>query len=545
MRRQTADATAAAASMHLAQGKAWPEFAALLVRCCSGDRGQRAAVLQILEQLRDEAEQGGAAEGTALPSIAEQGGASQGEGRVASLHALLASLEEHGGALHTLISLSLEDDGDRASRAAAARIYALCVTGAPEALREPVRDLAPVLAAAVSAPPGPGCPDLLGDLAEEEGTDLQVPGAQCESCLQAVTLSAHADPALWATLSVAREGVRELPRALAATVGDASLDPSVRSAALAALVELVDAVHAGGIEEEAAMGLAAEAVSAAVGVLGDLPADEATADWAEAIDEQVGAPGGEDGCASEAEALFDAALDAARHLASHAGAVDALRGASAALLGRESWQARHGGLLGCLQLAWAVGTDGAVHDGDVAVVAMRHFDHVHPRVRWAALEVWARLFSVGVQTPLRYLGEALGTLMDIAADDQYVRVRRRCLLVLVMAATSARVPQEDAAADAAAARPPLDPAQVAALFRRVLIPQAASYDPDIRQACADIGQALAVGGESPEGGGGAGAAEDAEFRPHWEELCAALARANEDEGPGEEASKIEWPADWR
>mmetsp|Transcript_104189 Transcript_104189/g.224913 ORF Transcript_104189/g.224913 Transcript_104189/m.224913 type:complete len:114 (+) Transcript_104189:2-343(+) len=113
-----------------------------------------------------------------------------------------------------------------------------------------------------------------------------------------------------------------------------------------------------------------------------------------------------------------------------------------------------------------------------------------------------------------------------------------------MAATSARVPQEDAA-DAAAARPPLDPAQIAALFRRVLIPQAASYDPDIRQACADIGQALAGGGESPEGGGGAGAAEDAEFRPLWEELCAALARANEDEGPGEEASKIEWPADWR
>ncbi|CAE8589485.1 unnamed protein product, partial [Polarella glacialis] len=67
-----------------------------------------------------------------------------------------------------------------------------------------------------------------------------------------------------------------------------------------------------------------------------------------------------------------------------------------------------------------------------AEAAMRHFGHVHPRVRWAALEVWARLLSMHIMAPIKFFEQASEALFAAAGADTYNRVRQRGLLVLML-----------------------------------------------------------------------------------------------------------------
>merc|ERR1712194_517406 len=80
--------------------------------------------------------------------------------------------------------------------------------------------------------------------------------------------------------------------------------------------------------------------------------------------------------------------------------------------------------------------------------------------------------------PLLIFDQAFEHLLSLAGEDQYARVRRRSLLVLLFFATS---PES-----------PFTAAHVEPLFKRVLIPQAASHDPDVREACSNIAQRLAI-----------------------------------------------------
>merc|ERR1719247_365388 len=198
VRGPAADVVATAASIQLARGHHWPELAKLMVRWCSGGRGERAAVLRILEHFSDETRQGG--DGS--------------DNRDIATIVLLALAQEQSNSLAVLLEASLRDHVEEASRDSAARIYAHCVahSEALVPLHESLRDTAAVLAEAAATPsasssasihkPG-GCSD------ECDG------GTFSEACLQAVALATRAEPAAWAPLALAASGVEaSLPACL-------------------------------------------------------------------------------------------------------------------------------------------------------------------------------------------------------------------------------------------------------------------------------------------------------------------------------------------
>merc|ERR1712185_723910 len=98
-------------------------------------------------------------------------------------------------------------------------------------------------------------------------------------------------------------------------------------------------------------------------------------------------------------------------------------------------------------------------------------------------------------------------------NEQYLRVRRRGLLVLLMAASGCT--------------PPFTPPQVEPIFRQVLIPQGSSPDASIRDACANIARGVVIA----LGGGGDGACSEEDILDMacsgvsclWRELVEALA----------------------
>mmetsp|Transcript_127930 Transcript_127930/g.235372 ORF Transcript_127930/g.235372 Transcript_127930/m.235372 type:complete len:644 (+) Transcript_127930:194-2125(+) len=537
VRRHTADAAATAASIYCSSGRAWPEFSTQLACWCVASCSERSAVLRVLEQLGDDSEEcqedagdeSSSAMGTASAPCNpdESGGAACS--RAASFYALLAFLEDHGGALHSLLATALQDDEDEASREAAARVYILCVASdqAPMPIRTAVRDLAAIVADAATG----------AALAYAKGEADQ--GGHGEACMQAVALAARADPGAWAPAAGLSQAA--LPAALATAVASSTASIEVRTAALAALLELTDAassvseaasVEAGNVfpfgMHTTAEEITKHAVTATTAVLTELPLDEGIDEWAVEVDGEV-VPGGADG----AEGLLDAALDGAARLAQRGGAASlGLAAAVPELCRREAWQARHGALLLQLRLACAAGEP----EAETAVQAsLEHFGHVHPRVRWAALEVWARLIASGFAAPRNRLGEAVEALSLMAGSDPYMRVRRHGLFVLLVATSLPELPTA---------------AHVELIFRRVLIPQAASLDDSIREACATIANGLAAVLSSStatdtmqDSSGAPAAGLWAEFQAaaaSSESACQADSNANHEDG-----SNIQWPADWR
>eukprot|EP00747_Dinoflagellata_sp_TGD_P187133 gnl/TRDRNA2_/TRDRNA2_44640_c0_seq1.p1 gnl/TRDRNA2_/TRDRNA2_44640_c0~~gnl/TRDRNA2_/TRDRNA2_44640_c0_seq1.p1 ORF type:complete len:627 (+),score=139.66 gnl/TRDRNA2_/TRDRNA2_44640_c0_seq1:125-2005(+) len=510
--RHVADAAAVAASVQFVRGRAWPEFALLLAKWCTEGCAERAAVLRILEQLSDEADEeaedaacadavaggggndgdeAGAAAGSKRRAPSSSVGAREGalgcQGRASSLYSLLAFLEDHGGALHSLLGDALSEPGDDSSRDAAARIYSLCVAGTevPSSLRESVRDLAPLVASVAASAPG-------------------------QACLHAVALAARGDPGAWCRGGGA--AISSLPTALASTVVSQAADAGVRSAALMAMLEL----QAAAPDADELVALSSKTVA---DVLTSLPPDEATDDWAEVPED---APPASDGC----EGLLEDVLDAVARLAARGGRAAAeLQRAALDLAEREAWQSRHASLLIHLHLAAGDNEEPAAA---ATMLAGRNLWHVHPRVRWAALEVWARLLDAGFATPRKTFSEAFELLVSAAGRDPYTRVRRRGMLTLLVAATCADSPLKEAHAEP--------------VFRQVLIPQAASQDAAIRQACVDIAVAIA---------GAAGlVSEGTDSEPSvggwlsglWAELMQAASAFEQEEDSPEE---IKWPAEWR
>jgi len=151
---------------------------------------------------------------------------------------------------------------------------------------------------------------------------------------------------------------------------------------------------------------------------------------------------------------------------------------------------------------------------------------------------------------------ALAGLAAVAGGDRYDRVRRRGLLVFVfLAAASEQVPL-------------LEASDVEPLFKQVLLPQASSPDPDVREACCRIAHSLAVvkdlGGGIAVEAGPSSVGHGSTFAGLWAELSVALARgataaADGDSTAGagnngieavgvtsaELGATIEWPPDWR
>merc|ERR1712232_153034 len=177
-------------------------------------------------------------------------------------------------------------------------------------------------------------------------------------------------------------------------------------------------------------------------------------------------------------------------------------------------------------------------------LAQQHLNSIHPRVRWAALEVWARMLSRGLVAPCQSFDATLESLMAIASRDQYTRVRRRALLVLLFFTNCADTP--------------LAASHVEPVFRRVLIPLASSHDEDIRTVCFNIGQQLVTwfgltdrqiqqGCTEHARGAEIAASIPSEFVPLWNELEEAVSRANATHGAGgyEDTCDISWPVDWR
>uniref|UniRef100_A0A6T9BVF2 HEAT repeat-containing protein 1 n=1 Tax=Pyrodinium bahamense TaxID=73915 RepID=A0A6T9BVF2_9DINO len=329
-----------------------------------------------------------------------------------------------------------------------------------------------------------------------------------------------------------------LPLSLAEAACEVAAGPAVRGAALVALLELLDATATTPEGCDFADELAAHATATAAGILAELPSDEATDEWAEAEDEDTAEDAASVGRPGEApeEALLEAALDAAGRLAGRGGAgAEGLRTAAAELLAREVWQARHAGLLILLRLACAAPQD-EIAGRAAAAAALQHFAHLHPRVRWAALEVWARLLAAGLSAPVEFFQEALEALIVAAGEDHYVRVQRRGLLVLLLMTSRPELP--------------LLPAERAEpLFCRVLLPHAASPAAEVRQACAGIAQGLAVAIGLADGERGSAMEGDApKLFALWHELKEALERgavAAMAGAGGVEDAEIEWPADWR
>jgi len=149
--------------------------------------------------------------------------------------------------------------------------------------------------------------------------------------------------------------------------------------------------------------------------------------------------------------------------------------------------------------------------------------------------VWARLIASGFAAPRNRLGEAVEALSLMAGSDPYMRVRRHGLFVLLVATSLPELPTA---------------AHVELIFRRVLIPQAASLDDSIREACATIANGLAAVLSSStatdtmqDSSGAPAAGLWAEFQAaaaSSESACQADSNANHEDG-----SNIQWPADWR
>ena len=448
LRRKSADAVATAAFRQFSCGRAWPELTATLGKLCStGARPEMIAVLEFLEVLRDEAE------------LAEEG--LQEETSIQPMtwvYAQLAALQEESGALHTLLASALLDP-DVTLAESAARIFCLtAMEQAPEELRNSFRDLAPALAQAVVRHPH-------------------------ETFFQTLALAVRHDPMMWG------QSLGDLPCGLARAVMDSGAQPAARLAALESLMQLLEAsdmstsssnmrdVDEG--EEQSELELEIHTLTALAALLAELPSPEATEWWAEVVDgEAEDVEAGNEGDRSRAEeALLQEALDDACRLIRRGGLLcSKLHEAAVQLLQMEAWQAKHGGLLLLLRLAIP---EGVMCEEPMAVqaseAAMSCFTSTSPRVRWAALEVWARLLTASCRTPADLFGQEPQPLLALCSDV-YTRVRRRGLLVLLFCA--------QAAAHTVAAHGEK-------IFREVLIPRARGDD-DIREACRQIAEQLTL-----------------------------------------------------
>merc|ERR1712129_570142 len=152
---------------------------------------------------------------------------------------------------------------------------------------------------------------------------------------------------------------------------------------------------------------------------------------------------------------------------------------------------------------------------------------------------------------------AFDTLVAIVDDDPYLRVRRHGLLVFVAAATSATPPFSILQAKGSMAPDAQTPrsfsrsmmhSQVKPLFHNVLIPQVASPDDAVREACATIARGIITACSqqaSEQVPGTVGA--DAMVAGLWAEFCEAAA-AGQQQLHVEldmQSTQIEWPKDWR
>eukprot|EP00929_Paragymnodinium_shiwhaense_P066130 TRINITY_DN3314_c0_g2_i1.p1 TRINITY_DN3314_c0_g2~~TRINITY_DN3314_c0_g2_i1.p1 ORF type:complete len:691 (-),score=153.98 TRINITY_DN3314_c0_g2_i1:23-2095(-) len=546
--KSAADAVVVAASAIFASGEAWPEFAVLLAQWCEGGKAARAVVLHILEQLRDEAEDVSEDEAADSPRHGKADTTVDGDastdleeaescGNAASkrrcpeesLCALLAFLEDHGGALHTLLTTALREETDGHVREAAARMYAYCASDSrvPEVLRTSVRDIAAVLA------------EVLVE-------NVDTTGAWREACYQAVALAARADPTAWCSGNAgSAAALSSLPASLAASGVDATASPELRSAALAALLELLTAADLqaaadGNSMDEAVQELVAHAVATVAALFAELPDDEDTNMWAETADDGDGCDALPEKSTEGTEALLESALDAAERLACRGGeAVAGLRVAAGELLGRQAWQGQHGALLILLRVACASPEHDSISLLETLRAALRSFSHVHPRVRWAALEVWVRLLVVSQSFPEQLFAEAFEGLMLLAGtSEQYLRVRRRALLVLVVAASRPM--------------PLYCTAHAEPLFECVLLPCARAQDISLREAACHIAEGLIAS----LGGGGAEASPPEEILAMvaptstclWEQFREALAQCEQASSKGDilvTDGQVEWPAHWR
>jgi len=419
VQRQMADAATVAANLQFSHGHVWPEFCLLLARFCRGDRLERTTVLLILEHFSDETELADDFREACDDMLCTISDGFDGHARKQSFLAILAILEDHGSALHYLLATSLQDVEDQTGSAAAAHIYSRCVAdvGIPMRLKESMRDLAPIIATIV-------CGENL--VANIVGRTLAAPK---EVFLHTIALAARADPIAW--LSTSNPALASLP-----------VEEQIRGAALTALMELADATFAS-ITETAcnpevqceAQELLTHAVASVSGLLAEVPSDDNTDKWAEISDEDL--PG------TEHDALLDHALDAAGRLVQRGDfAFAGLQAAIMQLKACRCWQAIHGMLLVQLRVACgdAAGNGDGVAAQEAASAALHHMGHMHPRVRWAALEVWARLLAGGSHAPLALFDGALDALVMAAANDQYMRVRRRSLLVLMLVSNSSPCP---------------------------------------------------------------------------------------------------------
>jgi len=345
---------------------------------------------------------------------------------------------------------------------------------------------------------------------------------------------------------------------LVGAVNDTKMAAGSRAAALAALIELIVAsCEAAATDLNAMDGDLVEETAPQIlpglrKILLDFPEDDGTEAWAEGADEDANAPGDKEHADDEGVGmLWDGALDACGRLLAHGGGAVGSRVSlhcmGAELLLCEAWQARHSGLLLQLRLACGEAAAASSGEGEAAVAstyaeAARHFHHSHPRVRWASLEVWARLLAAGLAPSRQAFDSAFESLAALGATDHYLRVRRRGLLVFLLAAAEGAV---------------LTPAHAEPLFRKVLIPQAASPDDDIRDACARIAQGFAgaLGWIQPTGEDAPTLPETcagyAEFTILWQEMTQAVGRgATDAAGMGDqtgavESGAIEWPHEWR
>ncbi|CAE7266921.1 UFGT [Symbiodinium pilosum] len=285
----------------------------------------------------------------------------------------------------------------------------------------------------------------------------------------------------------------DLPAGLARAAIDSRAEPAARLAALESLMQLLNAQGfckpPSMDDSEAHSELEIHAVAVLASLLAELPSPQATEWWAEVIDEEAEAEESADHAdkSRAEEALLQEALDDACRLVQRGGQVCfRLHEAAVQLMQTEAWQAKHGALLLLLRLAirdpedaQAVETQAAQEASEAALSC---FSNTSPRVRWAALEVWARLLRAGCTAPVDLLGQAPEPLLKLC-NDIYTRVRRRGLLVLLFCVGAA-------------------PFAVAPLgekiFRYVLIPQA-SGDDDSREACRQIAEHLALAKDVPGG----------------------------------------------
>jgi len=459
---------ARAAAIQFVNGQVWPDLSQCLVLWSSGSTDKKIAVLQLLELLQEEVE------------LQEQH--PNFTSARASFISILAYLEDdRGGHAHQglcgLLNTALEDELGQESRVTASRLFILLTTceAVPALLREAARDLvSPVLA----------------QVCRKRRVDEDDALSCCVPCLQAVVLAAHANPTRWAGLG---RGSNGLAIALLEEFSDSCLLPKSRAAALVALLEILqcykraseDDVNAMDGDDEEDNEIVPRLVNSFRQVFLSLPEDDDTEEWAEGTDEEeTSKPGTMDDDADDEienegrNELFEEVLDACERLCSERGIFyREMEALAQELLAGEAWRSKHGGLLLQLRLASGMGLSmgnpgpgagnsrgngatsevggavGGVFGGQSAFdnmddddsgadagfgIATRTFQeaakcllHVHPRVRWAGLEVWARLLVANVKPHSELVDETIDVLVEVAGSDPYLRVRSRALLVLL------------------------------------------------------------------------------------------------------------------